>query len=150
MSDARFPALTAQALDGTTFATPDAFARARSVAVIGFGLDQRSEIESWAAELEALARAGIIARLFPAIDGNNAFMRGMVTAALKAALPHRELRSATIPLFTDVGALCASLGIADRDHVAVFVLDETGVVLWRATGGADAALSAALRTALNA
>ena len=150
MSDARFPALKAEALDGKTFTAPNDFAGSRSVAVIGFGLEQRSEIESWAGELDSLARAGTIARLFPAIDGGNVFLRGMVTAALKAALPSRELRAATIPLFTDVGALCAALGIADRDHVAVLVLDDTGVVLWRAVGAVSAAVSTALRAALIA
>jgi len=150
MSDGRFPALTAEALDGKAFASPAAFAGARSVAVIGFGLEQRSEIESWAAELDTLARAGTVARLFPAVDGGNLFLRGMVTAALKAALPSRELRAATIPLFTDVDALCASLGIADRDHVAVFVLDETGAVIWRAFGAVNETVSTALRAALTA
>src|ERR1700694_2810056 len=100
MDAARFPAVSGEALDGTAFVSPRDLAAGRMVALIGFALEHRPELETWVPYLDALvrARADVRARLFAAIAAPK-LVRGTIVAAMKAAVAAPELRASTIPLF---------------------------------------------------
>lgn len=151
MQQVRFPAVEGEALDGTRFAAPADFAGARTVVLIAFGIEQRAEIEAWLPELEPILRGrpGVRARLLVALGRGMSMMRGMIVGGLKNAVPEPHLRASTIPLFTDVDALCRSLAITDRAHVAAFVVAADGVVLWRSAGAPGAETAAAIAAALE-
>jgi hypothetical protein len=149
MDAARFPAVSGSALDGTPFRAPADLTGARTLAMIGFGIEQRAELESWVPYMDELVRSnpGVRARLFIPL-GVPKIVRGGLVAAMKAAVTQPELRASTIPLFLDVGAFCDVLGIAGRAELVVLVLDGDGRVVWRGGGAfsppAGASVSAAL------
>ena len=152
MDVARFPAVAGEALDGTPFAVPRDLAGARTVALVGFALDQRAEVESWGPYLDGLVRArpGVRARLFAAMGNLPKFARGAVLGTMRLALQAPELRASTIPLFTDAAGLSRALGLADRAHLALFLLEPDGTIVWRGSGGYTAAAAAELDAALGA
>ncbi len=152
MDAARFPEVRGEALDGTPFAVPRDLAGARTVALVGFALDQRPEVESWGPYLDRLvrSRAGVRARLFAVVGHLPKFARGAVLGSMRLALKAPELRASTIPLFSDAAAFGRALGLADRDHLALFLLEPDGTIAWRGAGGYTAAAAAELDAALSA
>jgi hypothetical protein len=150
MDVARFPPISAAALDGTPFVTPRDLDAGRMVALLGFALGHRAELESWVPFLDPLARSrpDVRVRLFIPLSVPK-IGRGAVVAALRAAITAPELRMSTIPLFVDVDAFTGSLGIADRAHLVILVVETDGSIGWRGSGSyteeAAAALNAALR-----
>lgn len=148
MDAARFPAVTGEALDGTPFAAPRDIAGGRMVALFGFALDHRTELESWIPFLDEVARAGKVrVRLFVPL-GVPKLLRGSLVGAMKAGVTQPELRASTIPLFVDVEAFCRALGIAERTHLNVLLIEPDGSVAWRGTGSFTDAARAALTQAL--
>jgi hypothetical protein len=151
MDAARFPAVSASALDGTPFRAPHDLAGARTLAMLGFGIEQRADLESWVPYMDGLVRSnsGVRARLFVPLSVPK-IVRGGLVAAMKAAVTQPELRASTIPLFVDVGAFCDALGIADRSQLVVLVLEPDGRVAWRGNGAFSPAAGASISAVLEA
>jgi len=146
----RFPALAGEALDGTRFAAPRDLAVGRTVVMVGFALEHKAELESWVPFIDELVRSGsnVHARLLIAL-GTPKLLRRPIVTAMKAAVPAPEQRASTIPLFVDVEAFARSLGISDRAHLTLLLVEADGRITWRGSGpfsdAAGASLSAALR-----
>lgn len=152
MDAVRFPPIEGQALDGTPFSAPRDLAGARTVVLVAFVIEHRAEIESWGPYLDALvrARADVRARLLAGLKVPK-LARGTLIAAMKAAIRAPELRAATIPVFVDdVDAFGRSLGIGDRAHLSVLLVEPDRRITWRGSGPFSAAAGASLTTALSA
>ena len=150
MDAARFPAVSGEALDGTPFVAPRDLAAGRTVALVAFALDHRPELETWVPYVDALvhSRADVRARLFAGI-GVPKLMRGAIVKAMKAAVTAPELRASTIPLFVDVPAFAGALGIADRSHLSILLVEPDGRITWRGSGPYSQAAGASLTAALG-
>lgn len=150
MQQFRFPSLSGEALDGTAFDAARDLAGARTIALFGFAIEQRAEIEAWATVLDPLVRdGGLRARLFVALGRGMAMMRGMIAGAMRAAIADPNLRASTVLAFTDVDRLCADLGVGDRAHVAVVLVEADGTIGWRGSGPPSEALTAELTSRLR-
>jgi hypothetical protein len=150
MDAARFPPVTGEALDGTPFVAPRDLANGRTVALFGFAIEQRAELETWVPYLDALARGGtgVRARLFVPL-GVPKIMRGALVGAMKAAVTQPELRASTIPLFVDVHAFVRALGIGDRAHLVILLVQPDGRIAWRGSGPFSETAAASLTAALG-
>jgi hypothetical protein len=150
MDVARFPAVSGEALDGTPFVAPRDLAAGRTVALVAFALEHRPELETWVPYLDSLVRSrpDVRARLFPGI-GVPKMLRGAIVKAMKAAVTAPELRASTIPLFVDVGAFSRALGIADREHLTVLLVEPDGRIAWRGSGPFSRSAGESLTAALN-
>jgi len=150
MDGARFPAVAGEALDGTKFTAPRDLAVGRTVAMIGFVLEHRPELESWVPYIDALvrSRSDIRARLFIGLGTPKWLRRGILTA-MKAAVTAPELRASTIPVFVDVEAFARSLGISDRAHLTVLLVEPDGRITWRGSGPFSSPAGASLTAALG-
>jgi hypothetical protein len=150
MDAPRFPAVTGEALDGTRFSAPRDLAVGRTVAMVGFVLEHKPELESWVPYIDELvrSRSDVRARLFIGLGTPKWLRRGILTA-MKAAVHAPELRASTIPLFVDVEAFARSLGISDRAHLTLLLVEPDARITWRGSGpfsdAAGASLTAALR-----
>lgn len=150
MDIARFPAVAGEALDGSPFSAPRDLTGSRTVALFGFALEHRTELESWVPFLDGLARAGTVrVRLFVPL-GVPKLLRGSLVGAMKAGVTQPELRASTIPLFVDVDAFCRALAIADRGHLNVLLIEPDSSVRWRGGGSFSESAGAALTEALAA
>ena len=149
MDAVRFPAITGEALDGTAFSAPRDLADGRTVVVVAFAIEHRAELETWVPYLDRVvrSRADVRARLFPVV-GVPKLMRKAVVATMKGAIAEPELRAATIPLFVDAAPFARSLGITDRTHLAVLLVEPDGRITWRGSGPFSEAAGASLSEAL--
>ncbi|MDP9105637.1 MAG: hypothetical protein M3N49_06860 [Candidatus Eremiobacteraeota bacterium] len=150
MDAARFPAVAGEALDGTEFLAPRDLAAGRTVAMFGFVLEHKPELESWVPYIDALVRSreDVRARLFIGLGTPKWLRRGILTA-MKAAVQAAELRASTIPLFVDVDAFARSLGIGDRAHLTILLVEPDGRITWRGSGPFSEAAGASLTAALG-
>jgi hypothetical protein len=151
MDAARFPPVAGEALDGTPFVAPRDLAAGRTVALFGFAIEQRAELETWVPFLDVLARGGtgVRARLFIPL-GVPKLMRGALVGAMKTAVTAPELRASTIPLFVDVGGFARALAITDRSHLVILVVEPDGRITWRGSGPYSETAAASLTAALGA
>jgi hypothetical protein len=149
MDAVRFPAVTGEALDGSAFTAPRDLAAGRTVALIAFALEHRAELDTWVPFVDRLVRSrgDVRARLFP-IVGVPKMMRKAVVGTMKAAVTAPELRASTIPLFVDPGPFARSLGITDRSHLTVLLVEPDGRITWRGSGPYSEAAGASLTEAL--
>ncbi len=150
MDAARFPPVAGEALDGTSFLAPRDLAIGRTVTMIGFALEHKPELESWVPFIDALVRSrpDVRARLFIGLGTPKWLRRGIVTA-MKAAVHAPEQRASTIPMFVDVDAFARSLGISDRTHLTLLLVEPDGRITWRGSGPFSAAAGASLTAALR-
>jgi hypothetical protein len=147
----RFPPLAGEALDGTQFVAPRDLAAGRSVTMIGFVLDHKPELESWVPHIDQLvrSRSDVRARLLIGLGTPKWLRRGILTA-MKAAVQAPELRASTIPLFVDdVEAFARSLGISDRAHLTLLLVEPDSRITWRGSGPFSNAAGASLTAALG-
>jgi hypothetical protein len=151
MDAARFPAVTGEALDGTPFSAPRDFAGTRTVALVGFALEHRPELETWVPYLDELVRRGngVRARLFVGLGVPKIVRKGII-AAMKRAVTAPELRAATVPVFVDVEAFCRGLGIGDRAHLTILLVEPDARITWRGSGPFSEPAGASLTAALSA
>ncbi len=142
--------MAGEALDGTQFAAPRDLTAGRTVAMIGFVLEHRTELESWVPFIDALvrSRSDVRARLFIGLGTPKWLRRGILTA-MKAAVQAPELRASTIPLFVNVEAFARSLGISDRTHLTLLLVEPDGRITWRGSGPFSDAAGASLTAALG-
>ena len=150
MDAPRFPAVTGEALDGTPFVAPRDLLGARTVALVGFAIEHKPELESWVPYIDTLVRSrpDVRARLFIGL-GTPKWLRGGIVTAMKAAVHAPEQRASTIPLFVDVDAFARSLGISDRTHLTLLLVEPDGRITWRGSGPFSAAAGASLTAALR-
>ena len=150
MEAARFPAVAGDALDGTPFVAPRDLAVGRTVAMIGFVLEHKPELESWVPYIDGLVRSrpDVRARLLIGLGTPKWLRRGIITA-MKAAVSAPEQRTSTIPLFVNVEAFARSLGISDRAHLTLLLVEPDGRITWRGSGPFSDAAGASLRAALG-
>jgi len=150
MDAARFPAAAGEALDGTQFVAPRDLAVGRTVVMVGFTLEHKPELESWVPYIDGLVRSrpDVRARLLIGLGTPKWLRRGVLTA-MKTAVHAPELRASTIPLFVDVEAFARSLGISDRAHLTLLLVEPDGRITWRGSGPFSEAAGASLRAALG-
>ena len=153
MSVMRFPECCGDDLTRAKVCFPRDFAGLPTLAIVAFDVNARAALESWLPYVEHATREGTVrGRLFPVLSSGMKLMKGAIESMLRKAEPATEARAATVPLFVDVDAFAAALGILDRTQIEVLLLTPDGSVVERVIGpyteAAGSALAARLRDLL--
>ena len=143
---ALFPTVTGANLEGREFVLPRDFEGELNLALIAFTQEQQAEVDGW------LTPAGRLAGRFPALRVYElptvwrmpALLRNQLDRWMRAGIPDRAARAATITLYLDKAAFRAALGLAGEGTIHALLVDRAGRVLWRAEGPYSAAKGAAL------
>ena len=147
----RFPDTEGENLACQELAFPRDFG-VRTIALVAFDLKARDDLESWVPFIDRFARAGRInGRVFPVLSGSMIKMKGVILAAIRKTTPAApEVRAATVPLFVDIDAFCAALGISDRTAIHILVVEPDGAVLEHRTGPYSQPVAALIETHVEA
>ena len=136
----RFPRLRARDLTGRTRWLPDALVARRSLVFVAFRREQQAAIDSWGPWLR---RPDVADRLdfceVPILGRRWVPMRPVIDGGMAAAVRDEKSRLRTLTVYGDVGRIAEALGIPDRSTVSIFLVDQDGRVLDRATGPFDEA-----------
>lgn len=145
-----FPDVQGESLAGQPCSFPRDFGGGRTIALVAFDLKQRADLETWIPFVdEWVRRDAVRGRLFAALPRSMRMMKGMIVATLRKDAPSRETREAMIPLFVDIDEFCASLGIADRRSIHIFVVESDGLVSARRQGPFTADAGTAIESAIS-
>ncbi|GAA1230093.1 hypothetical protein [Oryzihumus leptocrescens] len=150
MDAATFPQLTARDLDGREVALPAGLPGELTVVLVAFRRSHQALVDSWVPWLEA--RMAMDSRLrvveLPVLALHWAPGRAAIDGGMAAAIPDRAVRRRTLTVYTDVRRVTAALGIEDRETITVCLVDRSGRVWWKGSGGFDRASAAALEAAV--
>jgi hypothetical protein len=145
-----FPHTEGETLTGQTVAYPRDFAGARTIAIVAFDLKHLADCETWLPFIDEYARAGTArGRLFAALPAAMKGMKSVIYATMRKGAPSPEAVEATVPLFVDLDAFCAALGVADRAQIQTFVFEPDGAVSAHHVGRFDEAAGRALQARLE-
>lgn len=147
----KVPQLAAKRLDQKPVQLPQELPPGRTLAVVVFTRDQRSEVQSWIDGLRLKHDPSIQWLKMPVLaDPGDAALRTAIEQRLLARHTDETDRARLVPVFTDREAFVRSVGLSGVEHASVLVIDRDGNVLARAEGAFDEAKAQALRETILA
>lgn len=146
-----FPAVPARDLEGLDVDLPDAFTGARNLVAVAFRREQQREVDSWVPwfEREATSDPGLRFYEVPTIGRWWAPFRPLIDGGMAAAIRDPVVLRRTLTVYGDVGRVTGPLDITDRSSIAVCLVDGSGRVHWRGSGGCTIETAAALDAVLT-
>ena len=121
-------------------------AAAGNVSALGFGTTFQRMWNLYLAYSEAGFRLGFVE--LPAIGLQWQPARSVIDGGMATAIHDQKTRRRTLTVYADIRRVTVPLSICDRNTIWLFLVDRTGQVRWRGSGGYDAAAAAALTAAL--
>jgi hypothetical protein len=145
-----FPPLRARNLEGLEVELPEGFAGERNIVAIAFQRNHQSLVDSWVPWFDEHAATDPGLRFYelPTIARIWAPVRNFIDGAMASAIREPVILQRTITVYGDMNRVTRPLGIEDRSTIEVLLVDGSGHVLWRASGGLTAPLAHELETAL--
>ncbi len=147
----KFPTVTSDNLERTTFTLPRDFAGERNVVFVAFLQKQQKDVDSWVPFVKPLVgrTPGTEFYEIPTIKRMVAPMRWMINSGMRGGIDDLGARERTITLYIDKEPFKRSLAITDENTLHVMIIDRDGRVLWRTTGPFSAAKGTELEAALT-
>jgi len=145
----RFPTLETQDLESAKVLVPDDLPGNPRVIILAFQRWHQMLVDGWSRHAHALAETcpDISVWEVPAMSHVYAVGRFFIDGGMKAAIPDVGVRRHTLTAYTDLDALVKALEIPDFETVHVYLLDESGEIVWRGSGQVDEDQAAALAAA---
>lgn len=136
-TEARFPPLSGETLDGRALELPDEFDAPLNLVFVTFGRGRRPATESW------LSIAGDLAASYPGvryyrlsiIDRRYAPAKPLVDRRMRSERSADD-RQRAVTVYTDPAVVRRALDVDDdeEDAVHAFLVDRDGLIYWRAEG----------------
>ncbi len=135
----KFPEVTATNLNKQKFHLPQDLAGELNVVVVAFQRWHQDLVDTWIPSLQTLAYQHPQLRVYelPTMPSFNPFVRFMIDSGMRGGIPDRSVRAATLCIYTDLDRFTRSIEIPNLETIHLFLLDRSGEVLWRTTGGYD-------------
>lgn len=134
-----FPKLEARNLEARRFTLPGDFEGTYNVAIVAFRRWHQALVDTWSAPLRRLREAYPELRAYelPMLSSPYVFARFFIDGGMAAAIPDREVRAATLTVYTDVQQVARALQIPNSDTIHLFLVDRDGRIYWRGQGEYD-------------
>ena len=146
-----FPRVEGSNLEGDRFVLPTDFGGDINVVLVAFKRDQQHDVDSWMPFLKRVVGANSSVRVYelPTLGRRYRLMRSLIDGGMRAGIPDRAVRAATIPLYIDKSPFRRALGLRDEDRIYVLLVDRDGRVHWRTDGAFDAKAAAELESTVS-
>jgi hypothetical protein len=147
----RFPRVEGTNLEGERFTLPADFAGEINVVLVAFQRDQQQDVDTWMPLLKRIAdtNAGLRVYELPTLARRYRLMRSFIDGGMRAGIPDRAVRAATVTLYIDKSPFRRALGLPDEDRIYVLLVDREGRVHWRTDGAFDAKAGAELESTVS-
>ena len=134
----RLPELKVGALDGTKTVLPDSAFGYITLVTFGFQRESQDDLNTWlfpfAKEFSDSARYNYyeVPMMGTRIPG---ILRAVINRGMRRGIPKDKHRK-VLPYYGDINSYAKKLEMIDRTQVHVFLLDQKGLIRWRAQGRA--------------
>lgn len=143
----RFPTIRGDNLEGRSMSLPDDLEGRARIVIVAFQRWHQNLVDTWVPVARALEHEhpGLSTYEIPTLPRMNPFSRFFIDNGMRGGIPDRNVRAHTVTLYTDKDRFRAGLGIGDERDIHLFLLDETGRVVWRGEGPRAAQTEGQLR-----
>ncbi len=150
MSTGIFPQVRARNLEGVDVDLPDGFLGDRNVVAIAFQRQHQGLVDSWVPWFEEHAAVDPGLRFYelPTIGRIWAPVRNLIDGGMASAIREPVILQRTLTIYGDVNRVTRPLGIEDRSTIALLLVDGSGHVRWRGSGGFSALVADDLEAVL--
>ncbi|MHA2503320.1 MAG: hypothetical protein ACXAE3_10670 [Candidatus Kariarchaeaceae archaeon] len=134
MTPDKFPTVTADSLNRTTYTIPQDLKGDYNIVVVAFLRWHQDDVDTWVPFLEQLEKEqGIHYYELPTIRRGTFMSRFMLDSAMRGGIPDKTVRERTITLYLDVAEFCGHLGIG-TSSIWTYLLDKEGNILHTVEG----------------
>ncbi|HYO89881.1 MAG TPA: hypothetical protein VER79_14635 [Candidatus Limnocylindrales bacterium] len=146
-----FPSISGSNLERRQFNLPGDFEGEINLVIIPFQMGHQNWIDVWVPPLKGLLARypGVPLYETPVLSGFDPVRRWFIDGGMRAGIPDRATRAATITLYTDKRAFRQALAIPNEETIHLLLVDRQGRVHARVEGRYTADKLAALETALQ-
>ncbi|SRR5690348_4457825 len=146
-----FPRVRGANLERRPFTLPEDFEGDRNLVLIAFKREQQFDIDTWIPVARRLAREHKGFRYYelPTISRSVPLARWWLDGAMRAGIPDKTAREATITLYLDKTLFRQALDLASEDTIYALLVNRSGQILWRAEGTATDEKTRELQRALG-
>lgn len=132
----QFPQISGKNLQGQEFDLPADFESTYNVVMIAFIESQQYQVYTWVDFLKQLKDKYPALSVYelPTVPAFGWFQRMMLDYWMRTGIPDTEIRRTTITLYTDQAAFIRALGLPDMNSIYTLLVDQEGMVYWRAAG----------------
>lgn len=146
----RLPDFMSRTLLQQAASAPRGLPSDRTLALITFGKEQRSQAESWITGLNLMSDPSIAWMRMPVLnDPGDSNARSAAESRLLKHYPAEAERANLVPVFTDRASFAHAAGLSGVDHVFAVIVNRSGDVIARAEGAFDARKAETLRENLR-
>ncbi len=127
----RFPTVEARALDGRSLKLPGGLDGERNLLAVAFQRRHQSDVDTWLDEFQSLRKdhEDLFTGEVPTLSRRWTPVRGLIDGGMAAAIPDPRTRASTMTVYGDVSRVSDSLGLPDREQIAVVSKASRGTVL---------------------
>ncbi len=147
----KFPGVTATSLTNRSYQVPRDLDGELNVVIVAFQQWQQDWVDTWIPSLQRLAHEHQMLRVYemPTMSRFNALYRFMIDNGMRAGIPDKAVRAATLCAYIDIPPFARALQLPGYDSIYLFLLDRSGEILWRGQGPYDQAQLAELATTVR-
>lgn len=145
------PELSLETLSGDPLAFPDELGGDATLLLLAFEREQQPDVDTWLTRAEALrVETGGAFDYYelPVIGSANMALRFVIDNGMRSGIPAGPARDRVLTVYDGADALLARLGAPSEATIHAVLVDDAGVVLWRAEGPASDASFRAMRAAV--
>jgi hypothetical protein len=137
----KFPSVKATSLTNKPYQLPRDLEGELNLVIVAFKQWQQDWVDTWIPSLQSLAYQHKNLRVYemPTMSRFNGIYRFMIDNGMRAGIPDKAVRAATLCAYIDVPPFAQALQLPGRDSIYLFLLDRAGEILWRGQGAFDQA-----------
>jgi hypothetical protein len=142
----KFPNVKATSLANKSYQLPRDLESELNLVIVAFKQWQQNWVDTWIPSLQSLAYQHKNLRVYemPTMSRFNALYRFMIDNGMRAGIPDKAVRAATLCAYIDIPPFAQALQLPGYDSIYLFLLDRSGEILWRGQGAFDQAQLAEL------
>jgi ATP10 protein len=135
----KFPSVKATSLTNRSYLLPRDLDGELNVVIVAFKQWQQDWVDTWVPSLQRLAYEHPALRVYemPAMSRFNSLYRFMIDNGMRAGIPDKAVRAATLCAYIDLAPFRQALQLPTDDSIYLFLLDRSGEILWRGQGAFD-------------
>jgi hypothetical protein len=137
----KFPIVEATSLTNKSYQLPHDLNGELNLVIVAFKQWQQDWVDTWIPSLQRLAYEHKQMRVYemPTMSRFNALYRFMIDNGMRAGIPDKTVRAATLCAYIDISPFAQALQLPSYDTIYLFLLDRAGEILWRGQGAFDQA-----------
>ncbi len=148
---ARFPVVSGSNLERRRFNLPADFEGDLNLVAVAFLREHQDLVDTWAATAKRLTEANPRLRFYevPVLSETNGLFSLFIDGGMRAGIPSRATREATITLYLDRAKFLKTAGLPGPQTIYLLLTDRAGKIFWRGQGVYTPAQGAALEEAIR-